>query len=49
MATDGKTAILDIQPSAIHERAPIYLGCKRDVEKFLEFVQLQEEVYDNYT
>eukprot|EP01134_Creolimax_fragrantissima_P003061 CFRG3061T1 len=32
-ASTGSKRILDIQPSDIHERAPIYLGCKEDVEE----------------
>lgn len=43
IATDGETAILDLVPTDIHERCPIYLGCKRDVTKFLELVQLDKE------
>ncbi|KNC86721.1 fructose-1,6-bisphosphatase, cytosolic [Sphaeroforma arctica JP610] len=31
-ATTGSKRILDIQPPNIHGRAPIYLGCKEDVE-----------------
>lgn len=30
-ATTGSTRILDLVPSHLHERAPIFLGCKRDV------------------
>lgn len=37
LATDGKRRILDIQPKDYHERSPIFLGCKRDVEKVMEF------------
>ncbi len=42
MAVDGKRRILDLVPKKIHERCPIVLGCKRDVE---EVLRLQEE-YD---
>eukprot|EP00041_Stephanoeca_diplocostata_P016589 m.327610 g.327610 ORF g.327610 m.327610 type:complete len:525 (+) comp20417_c0_seq1:73-1647(+) len=31
VATTGTHRILDITPSSIHQRMPIYLGCKRDV------------------
>ncbi len=34
-ATDGKVRILDIIPSGIHQRVPIYIGCNRDVNKLL--------------
>lgn len=33
MATTGDMRILDIEPSDIHQRSPIFLGCKRDVEQ----------------
>lgn len=39
-ATDGRgKAILDIQPQAIHERSPIVLGSKLDVQDFESFNQ----------
>ncbi|VDN22625.1 unnamed protein product [Dibothriocephalus latus] len=38
MASNGKIPILDIQPEKIHERAPIYLGSREDVEEVLKFV-----------
>ncbi len=31
-ATDGSRRILDIQPTALHQRTPIYIGSKADVE-----------------
>lgn len=31
-ASDGKKPILDIQPTSIHERSPIFMGSKEDVE-----------------
>jgi len=37
MATDGKQRILDLKPSALHERSPIFIGSKEDVEDFLKF------------
>lgn len=30
--------VLDLQPTAIHQRAPIYLGCKRDVDLVHKFL-----------
>jgi fructose-1,6-bisphosphatase I len=33
LATDGKRRILDIQPSALHERVGFYIGSKKMVEK----------------
>ena len=32
-ASDGKQRILDIVPSKLHERTPLYLGSKGDVEE----------------
>jgi fructose-1,6-bisphosphatase I len=31
-ATDGKGRILDIQPQALHQRVPVFLGSKNEVE-----------------
>lgn len=31
-ASDGHKRILDIQPKNIHERSPIFMGSKEDVE-----------------
>jgi fructose-1,6-bisphosphatase I len=39
MASNGKINILDIQPTSIHERAPIYLGSKLDVQEALSFIK----------
>ncbi|MBF0476922.1 MAG: class 1 fructose-bisphosphatase [Deltaproteobacteria bacterium] len=38
-ASDGKRNILDIEPTALHQRVPLYIGSRSDVlmaEKFLE-------------
>lgn len=35
----GKTRILDIQPTAIHQRSPIILGSKEDVEECLSYIE----------
>lgn len=32
LATTGKERILDIQPTDIHQRCPVFLGSKEDVE-----------------
>lgn len=39
LATDGTQRILDIQPQAIHERAPVFMGSKDDVLEAEEFLQ----------
>jgi len=38
IATNGKIPILDIQPSTIHERSPIFLGSKDDVNDVLAVI-----------
>jgi fructose-1,6-bisphosphatase I len=37
-ATNGKERILDIQPTDIHQRSPLYLGSKYDVEECEAFL-----------
>ncbi len=32
-ATDGKDRILDLKPTQLHERVPLFIGSKNDVEK----------------
>jgi fructose-1,6-bisphosphatase I len=38
MATNGEKRIMEIKPQAIHERTPIYIGSKQNVEKVLDFL-----------
>lgn len=38
-ATDGKQRILDIQPTDLHQRCPLYVGSPYDVDKMMSFVQ----------
>lgn len=35
IASNGKISILDIQPTALHQRTPIFMGSKDDVNEFL--------------
>ncbi|MEM8893749.1 MAG: class 1 fructose-bisphosphatase [Bacteroidota bacterium] len=37
-ATDGKRRILDIEPKALHQRSPLYIGSKAMVDKMESFV-----------
>jgi fructose-1,6-bisphosphatase I len=37
-AVDGTTDILDIQPSELHQRSPLYIGSKDDVETAREIL-----------
>lgn len=39
-ATNGKKPILDIQPTSIHQRAPIFIGSQENVDDYLK---VQEE------
>lgn len=38
MATNGERRILEIQPTDIHERTPIYIGSKHNVEMVMDFL-----------
>ncbi len=38
-ASTGVEPILDIMPKQLDQRAPIYIGCKQDVEKAEEFIR----------
>jgi fructose-1,6-bisphosphatase I len=37
-ATDGRRRILDIQPGALHERSPLFLGSPDDIRVLKEFL-----------
>jgi fructose-1,6-bisphosphatase I len=37
-ATNGQSRILEIEPKALHDRTPLVVGSKRDVEAFRQFV-----------
>lgn len=39
LASNGKIDILNIQPEKIHQRSPIFLGSKSDVEELLSYIQ----------
>lgn len=39
VATTGTQRILDIMPTSIHQRIPVFLGSKDDVEDVLKFCQ----------
>lgn len=36
-ATDGKQRILDIQPEKLHQRVPVFLGSKEEVERVTQY------------
>ena len=39
MAVDGQQPILDLMPTAIHDRAPMIVGSKREVTRFMELMK----------
>lgn len=39
MATDGEKRIMELQPKAIHEQTPIYIGSKNNVENVMKFLK----------
>ncbi len=36
LATTGTMSVLDVQPTSIHQRVPIFIGSKLEVEEVLE-------------
>ncbi|XP_060525603.1 fructose-1,6-bisphosphatase 1 [Cylas formicarius] len=43
LASNGKIPILDVQPQGLHDRSPIFLGSKEDVEDILEIIKKHEK------
>ena len=39
LATDGKNRILDIKPTDIHQRTPVFLGSKKEINQLTEFLK----------
>lgn len=39
MATDGKKRIMEIQPTSLHQRTPVFIGSKKNVERLMEFIE----------
>jgi len=37
VATTGEKRVLDVEPTKIHERVPVFLGSKDDVQDLLSF------------
>ncbi len=42
-ASDGHQRILDLQPQQIHDRSPVFIGCKKDVALAEEFISKLEK------
>ncbi|MCD6187115.1 MAG: hypothetical protein J7K09_03025, partial [Desulfuromusa sp.] len=45
-ASDGRQPILDLQPQQIHERSPVFIGCKKDVAMAEELIRQLESDKD---
>jgi fructose-1,6-bisphosphatase I len=41
-ASTGRGPILDIQPKSIHERCPVILGSKEDVQEVLDSISTHD-------
>jgi fructose-1,6-bisphosphatase I len=39
LASNGQIPILDVKPTSIHQRAPVFLGSKTDVEELVELIK----------
>ena len=39
VATDGSRRIMEIAPAALHERTPLFVGSRQDVEEAMQFIQ----------
>ena len=39
LATGGKTRIMDIEPTELHQRVPFFCGSKNMVNKLQEFLE----------
>jgi len=39
MATDGRQRIMDIQPDSLHQRTPLYVGSKYEMERLMAFAK----------
>jgi fructose-1,6-bisphosphatase I len=37
-ASDGSIAILDVQPSELHQRVPVYIGSEGMVDEVLSYI-----------
>jgi len=46
-ASNGRQRILDLKPEQIHERSPVFIGCKKDVALAEEFIRKHEDADAN--
>jgi fructose-1,6-bisphosphatase I len=42
LASTGRERILDIQPAELHQKVPLIIGSRKDVELYLSFIQNQD-------
>lgn len=42
MATNGKIRILDVEPTELHQRAPLFIGSTKMVEQVMEMMKDKE-------
>ncbi|XP_066256788.1 fructose-1,6-bisphosphatase 1 [Euwallacea similis] len=43
LASNGKISVLDVSPTSLHQRSPIFLGSKEDVEEVLTIIKKHEK------
>lgn len=46
IATDGEERILEIKPESIHQRTPVYIGSKQNVEEVMQFISTEKEMVE---
>jgi fructose-1,6-bisphosphatase I len=44
LATDGSKRILEIQPESLHQKTPVFIGSKEDVQLIMDFIVKEEKV-----
>jgi fructose-1,6-bisphosphatase I len=42
-ASTGRGRVLDVQPESLHQRTPLFIGCKREVEEIERFLENQND------
>lgn len=45
-ASDGRQSILDIQPTSLHQRTPLFIGDRNLVQKADEFIRLYDSIQE---
>ncbi len=46
-ASDGRQRILDVRATELHQRVPLFIGCKADVAKATAILQGEEGIYSS--